>query len=98
MWAETPERLEVSLTIPGLRGQPPACLAMDVTTTTATITAFGRAVWSCVLRGHCVPDTAEVIVADGEGMLPVISVAVQKAARGERWGGFILKIGEDSIL
>ena len=40
---------QVTLTIPGLLGQPAGSLAVEMTETTATITAFGRAVWSCVL-------------------------------------------------
>ena len=41
-------RAQVTLTIPGLLGQPTDALAVEMTETTATITAFGRAVWSCV--------------------------------------------------
>ena len=43
-----PIRAQVTLTIPGLLGQPADSLAVEVTETTATVTAFGRAVWSCV--------------------------------------------------
>ena len=41
-------RAQATLTIPGLLGQPADSLAVEMTETTATITAFGRAVWSCV--------------------------------------------------
>jgi hypothetical protein len=31
-------------------------------------------------------------------MIPVVEYEVKKAEQGKRWGGFILQIGEDSIL
>ena len=98
VWAETPELLEVALSIPGLRGQPAMAMAAEVTSTSMTVTAFGRDVWSCVLRGQCVPDSAEFSAEDGPGALPVLRLSLAKANPGERWGGFIASIGEDSIL
>ena len=50
-WTETASALKATLTIDGLRGQPASALAVELTATTATVTAFGQAVWSCVLRG-----------------------------------------------
>ena len=97
-WEETAERIEARLSIPGLRGQPAAAMGVEVTSATATITAFGRVVWSCVLRGACVPDTLTFSAEDGTGMLPEISISIGKAEPGKRWGGLIASIGEDSIL
>ena len=88
----------MTLTVPGLRGQPAACLTVVFSTTTATVTAFGRPVWSCILRGEVVPDTATFITEDGSDMLPVIQLSVTKADASQMWGGFIESIGEDSIL
>ena len=98
VWAESPELLEVALSIPGLRGQPAMAMAAEVTSTSMTVTAFGRDVWSCVLRGQCVPDSAEFSAEDGPGALPVLRLSLATANPGERWGGFIASIGEDSIL
>ena len=50
--------VSVDLTIPGLLGQPAAALATELTPTTLTLTAFGMAVWSCVLRGEIDPQAA----------------------------------------
>ena len=96
-WAETADRLEVALTIPGLRGQPAMALAAEVTSDTLTVTAFGRDVWSCILKGKCVPDSVETSTEDGVGALPTLRLSLAKATP-ERWGGFIESIGEDSVL
>jgi hypothetical protein len=98
IWEENPDTMDVTLSIPGLRGQPSAALSLDITKNTATITAFGMAVWSCILRGNCDPKTASFSVTDGNDMVPLIEISVKKLESGERWGGFIAQIGEDSIL
>ena len=97
-WRETRAEVEVTLAIPGLRGQPAGCLAVEMTSTTATVTAFGYAVWSCVLRGEAVPGTARVEVTDGEDLVPVVKIACEKQAPGTAWGGFIESVGQDSLL
>ena len=97
-WRESRDEVAVTLTIPGLRGQPAGCLAVDMTATTATVTAFGYAVWSCVLRGEAVPGTARVEVTDGEDLVPVVKIACEKQAPGIAWGGFIESVGQDSLL
>ena len=43
-------------------------MVVEVTSATATVTAFDRVVWSCVLRGACVPDTLTFSAEDGTGM------------------------------
>ncbi len=97
-WSETATQIEAKLAIPGLRGQPAAALALEMTETTATVTAFGRDVWSCVLRGTVDPSTARAAVSDSEGgMQPVVQLQVSKAAPG-RWSGFVESYGVDSIL
>lgn len=96
-WTENEDSMDVTLTIPGLRGQPAACLAVIFSTTSATIAAFGRPVWSCILKGTVDPDSATFVTEDGSGMTPVVQLSVQKAD-SNRWGGFIEQIGEDSIL
>jgi len=97
-WEENPDTLAVTLQISTLRGQPAACLACEVTETTATITAFGYAVWSCVLRGQAVAGSVDFKAEEGDDMLPVMTLSVQKADPSERWGGFIAQVGENSIL
>ena len=89
---------EAVLTIPGLRGQPSGSLAVDVTPTTCTVSSFGFAVWSCVLRGRADAESAVVGIRDGDDLTPVITVCVDKAPGSQRWGGFIADIGEDSLL
>eukprot|EP00967_Tisochrysis_lutea_P110615 scaffold173200_cov26-Tisochrysis_lutea.AAC.1 len=96
-WFESAERVEVTLTIPGLRGQPAASLAVEATENTLTITAWGRAIWSCVLRSNIDPNSATMSAEDGMGMQPIIKFAASKEVPG-RWGGFIQNIGEDSLL
>ena len=98
LWVETDRAIDVTLTIPGLRGQPSGALAVDMTETTATITAFGFAVWSCLLRGRAVPGSARVETSDGADMVPVVKISLDKQSAGVRWGGFIEQIGEDSLL
>mmetsp|Transcript_36652 Transcript_36652/g.87983 ORF Transcript_36652/g.87983 Transcript_36652/m.87983 type:complete len:190 (+) Transcript_36652:58-627(+) len=101
VWSETASRMEVTLTIPGLLGQPAGSLAVEMTETTATITAFGRAVWSCVLLGLAVPASARTEVEPAAPpmtpMQPVVRLTVDKAESG-RWGGLIKQIGEDSLI
>lgn len=97
-WSEAAGEVEVTLRIPGLRGQPAASLAWALTEDTATVTAFGRDVWSCVMRGRCRPDTARAAVEDGEAGLPTLRLTVAKEQANERWGGFIAQVGEDSML
>eukprot|EP00978_Attheya_sp_CCMP212_P005568 scaffold12492_cov51-Attheya_sp.AAC.2 len=97
-WVEQSNALDVTLLIPGLRGQPAACLSVVFSTTTISITAFGRVVWSCIQRGVSDPDHCTFITEDGTNMVPMVQIHVPKRDKGERWGGFILQIGEDSIL
>jgi hypothetical protein len=97
-WSESSTEMEVTLQLPGLRGQPAAVLAWALTDQTATVTAFGRDVWSCVLRGRCRPETARAAAEDGEGGLPTLRLQVAKEPSDVRWGGFIAHVGEDSIL
>lgn len=96
-WTETASEVDADLTIPGLLGQPAGSLAVEMTETTATITAFGTAVWSCVLRGTVDPTLTKIAI-NAEGMQPVVAVAVTKTPGSGRWGGFIKQIGEDSLL
>ena len=90
--------IDVTLTIPGLRGQPAACLAVLFSTTTVSVTAFGRIVWSCIQRGISVPEQCSFFTEDGKDMIPVIQLSVEKSDKDKVWDGFILQIGEDSIL
>ena len=96
-WKETLDACEVTLCIPGLRGQPAGSLAVETTPTTCTLTSFGMVVWSCVLRDRIKPATALASVADGDDAIPVVSLVVDKERSG-RWGGFIASIGENSLL
>jgi hypothetical protein len=97
-WIENADDLDVTLQIPGLRGQPAACLSVLFSTTTISITAFGRVVYSVIQMGFSDPDDCSFITEDGEGMVPIIQLNIQKRDKGERWGGYILQVGEDSIL
>ena len=99
-WTEdrSTKRIQVQLTIPGLRGQPAAALAVEAATQTLTVTAFGCVVWSAVLRGDIEPTSLQVVqVHEGDDRVPVIELSVEKS-NAEPWGGFILQIGENSIL
>jgi hypothetical protein len=58
---------------------------------------FGRIVWSCIQKGISKPDESMFLTEDGEGMVPVIQINVKKRDAG-LWEGFILQIGEDSLL
>jgi hypothetical protein len=97
-WTETPEKIKAILTIPGLRGQPAMCLSVLTATNTVSITAFGYVVWSCILKGYVKPETAVFETEEGSDRIPVVTFEVEKADAGKRWDGFILGIGEDSIL
>ena len=90
--------MKVTLAIPGLRVQPAMCLSVLTASNTISVTAFGRVVWSCILKGTVKPDTATFETTDGADMVPMIEYEVEKDDTSERWGGFILQIGEDSIL
>mmetsp|Transcript_7830 Transcript_7830/g.24657 ORF Transcript_7830/g.24657 Transcript_7830/m.24657 type:complete len:180 (-) Transcript_7830:50-589(-) len=96
-WTESNERVDVVLRIPGLRGQPSMSLAVDVTPTTCTVSSFGVAVWSCLLRGRADPASVAFDVSDGADAVPTIELRCGKAD-GARWNGFIESVGEDSIL
>lgn len=96
-WTELLDDIHVTLQIPGLRGQPSAAMAALFSSTTMSVSVFGRVVWSAILRGPVDPDSCSFESADGPGMIPVLRLSVRKAT-AERWRGFILQIGEDSLL
>ena len=103
LWEESSDLIGATLSVEGLRGQPVGAMDVAFSTTTCTITVFGYAVWSCLLRGECIPESAVSKIEDGYDMTPLIklSVAKKKDESGvplERWNGFIDSIGEDSIL
>mmetsp|Transcript_11572 Transcript_11572/g.13185 ORF Transcript_11572/g.13185 Transcript_11572/m.13185 type:complete len:194 (+) Transcript_11572:75-656(+) len=98
MWTESPDKMTATLRIPGLRGQPSMCLSILTATNTLSITAFGSIVWTCVLRGEVKPETVKFETKDGPDMIPTVEFEVDKSEFGERWGGFILQIGENSLL
>jgi hypothetical protein len=97
-WSETLEAMSVKLTIPGLRGQPPAAVSVLFSTTTMSVSVFGRVVWSAILRGTVDPEGSSFYEPEnGADMVPVIRVNVKKED-ANLWGGYILQIGENSIL
>ena len=96
-WTESLNELKVKLQIQGLRGQPSAAMAVLFSRTTISVSVFGRVVWSAILRGIIDPDNCSYETEDGPAMVPVIRLVVQKATP-EQWGGFILQIGEDSLV
>jgi len=97
-WVENPEDLDVTLCIPGLRGQPAEALSVLFSTTTTSITAFGRIVWSTIQMGISDTDDCTFLTLDGEDGVPIVQLNIRKRDLDERWGGFILQVGEDSIL
>jgi len=96
-WSESADVVEVTLTILAMRGQPAAAMAIEATATSLTVTAWGRAIWTCVLRGTIDPNTASMIAEDGMGSLPILQFSARKAP-AVWWGGFIKSIGEDSLI
>jgi hypothetical protein len=107
VWVEDDETVSVQLRLEGLRGQPAQCLAVHLQTSrdaqwrgqgTATVTAFGRIVWSCVLRGPIVVDASSTYASDGEHMLPELHFAVRKLPGAQRWGGFIDEIEFNTLM
>jgi hypothetical protein len=96
-WTESSEACSVQLLIPGLRGQPAAAVAVLFSTTTLSVSVFGRVVWSMILRGSINPARSSFEVENGADMIPVIRLQVRKQ-EAALWGGFILQIGEDSLL
>ena len=54
--------------------------------------------WSCVMRGEIEVERSSAQASDGEGMVPVLRIIVQKRPGSARWAGFVREIGEDSIL
>jgi hypothetical protein len=98
LWEEDSNIVGVNLSIPGLRGQPIAAMDVAITSNTCTVTVFGYAVWSCLLRGECLPESSSFQIEDGKDMMPLITLSVEKKNSAKRWDGFILSIGEDSIL
>ena len=97
-WVENPEDLDITLRIPGLRGQPAEALSVLFSTTTTSITAFGRIVWSTIQMGISNTDDCTFMTLDGEDGVPIVQLNIRKRDLDERWGGFILQVGEDSIL
>jgi hypothetical protein len=98
-WTERADGIiDATLAIPGLRGQPSACLAVLFSTTTATVTAFGRPVWSCIFKGQIEPDKSSFSVEDGTDMIPVIRVSVSKVDTSKQWKALYDQVGEDSLI
>lgn len=97
-WTESLEDVQARLQIPGLRGQPAAAISVLFSKTTISVSVFGRVVWSAILRGSIVPDACQFVAEDGSDMIPILRIAARKGVQNERWGGFILQIGEDSLL
>ena len=97
-YEERDDSIDVTLSIPGLRGQPAAALSVLFSTTTISVTAFGRVIWSCIQRGISDVDECSFLTEEGKDGIPVIQLVVKKRDLGEKWGGYILQIGEDSIL
>ena len=118
-WVETEETVTAQITLQGLRGMPAQCLAVHLATSrdaewrgkgVATVTAFGRIVWSCVLRGSIVVDACTADAHDGAQMLPVMHVTVRKAKRPRSgassstscscssWGGFIEEVEFNTLM
>jgi len=103
LWEESSDLIGATLSIEGLRGQPVAAMDVAFSTTTCTVTVFGYAVWSCLLKGECLPESALTKIEDGYDMTPLITLSVAKkkddnGVPSPRWNGFIASIGEDSIL
>jgi hypothetical protein len=98
MWTEQGPSMKVTLAIPGLRGQPSASLSVLCSKNTVSVSAFGRVVWSTILRGEVLPETLKFEALDGPDMTPVLELDLQKADASTRWDGFILQIGENSLL
>jgi len=100
LWEESAEAVVATLLIPGLRGQPSAAVALELTETTATVTVFGMAVWSCVLLVEIERDhpATRVEVRDGADSVPVVELTVRKRPGSPRWGGLLSSVGEDAIL
>jgi hypothetical protein len=90
--------IDVTLVIPGLRGQPAGCLSVLFSTTTVSVSAFGMIVWSCIQKGISNPDGCSFLIEDGKDMVPIIQMSVEKRDKDKVWDGFILQVGEDSIL
>lgn len=97
-WTENGDEVTATLAIPGLRGQPSMAMSVLTSKNTISLAVFGRVVWSCILRGEVLPDSASFETMDGSEMIPVVEYKVKKADRSKRWDGFILQVGEDSIL
>lgn len=97
-WVENPEDMDVTLRIPGLRGQPAEAINVLFSTTTVSITVFGRIVWSAIQRGISDTSDCTFLTLDGDDAVPIVQLNVRKRDLDERWGGFILQVGEDSIL
>ena len=107
VWTETPETVMVELQLQGLRGQPAAALAVHLDTSRdaqwrgrgmCTVTAFGRVVWSCVLRGPIDVEACSFEAEDGAQMLPLMRVTVRKMRSAPRWDGFIDEIEFNTLI
>jgi len=97
LWEEDSNIIGVNLSIPGLRGQPAAAMDVVITSNTCTVTVFGYAVWSCIFKGECLPESSTSQIGDGNDMTPLITLSIDKKTT-DRWDGIIASIGEDSIL
>ena len=97
-WVENAEDLDVTLRIPGLIGQPAEAISVLFSTTTVSVSVFGRIVWSAIQMGISDLDDCSFMTDEDEYGKPIIQLNVRKRDLDERWGGFILQIGEDSIL
>uniref|UniRef100_A0A7S4ATZ3 Uncharacterized protein n=1 Tax=Pseudo-nitzschia australis TaxID=44445 RepID=A0A7S4ATZ3_9STRA len=101
LWEESSDAIEATLSIEGLRGQPVGAMDLAISKTSVTVSVFGYSVWSCILKGECVPESAAYQIQDGYDKTPLITLSIAKkkeSASDKRWDGFIESVGEDSIL
>jgi hypothetical protein len=96
-WTESLDNMDVKLKIPGLRGQPAGAMSVLFSRTTISVSVFGRVVWSAILRGKVNPDDCQFEAEEGADMVPTVRLSVRKESTA-RWGGFILQVGEDSLV
>ena len=97
-WAETLDAIDIRMRHEGMRGQPCDAVKVDLTPTTITVSIFGYAVWSGVIKGPIVLDQSYWEVEEGLDRIPTITLHLSKGYR-ELWGETWLEaIGVDGVL
>lgn len=96
-WIESPQRIEIEMNHPGMRGQPAGAVDVQFSDTTVSITIYSYMIWSGICVGPIYAPECSFKSEEGPDGIPTIKISLQKAVAGN-WFEFISDVGVDSLL